>query len=138
MGKAQEIFEKAKKKAASKGEIQSTLNKAGQKLKGLAENSKDLQELKSKLETLVQMGKLHLSGEYQAFPTSSLVLIVFALLYFVTPTDLIPDFIPAIGFSDDATVVMLIAKKLNRDINRFNEWLKSQTQEAEEVQPNQQ
>ncbi|NQZ75096.1 MAG: DUF1232 domain-containing protein [Ekhidna sp.] len=134
MSKAEEIFNKAKKKAGNKEEIKNTLNKATEKLKGLAGNSKELSELKSKLETLAQMAKTHISGEYRAFSPSSIVLIVFALLYFLIPTDLIPDFIPALGFSDDATVVMLIARKLNRDITQFNEWLDTQTQNAQEVE----
>ncbi|MDZ4726589.1 MAG: YkvA family protein [Leptospira sp.] len=31
--------------------------------------------------------------------------IVFALLYFITPIDVIPDFILALGYTDDATVI---------------------------------
>ena len=132
MDKAKKIFEKAKKTATDKDEMKATLSKAGNKLKSITANSRELQELKSKLETLVKMFQAHISGEYGAFPTSTIILIVFALIYFITPTDLIPDFIPAIGFSDDATVVMLVAKKVNRDIKKFNEWFDGEFQEAEQ------
>ena len=122
MEKTEKIWEKAKRTASDKEEMKSTLNKAGDKLKNLAQNSGELRELKNKLQVLIRMIKSHLSGDYRSFPISTLILIVFALGYFVTPTDLIPDFIPALGFSDDASVVFLIVRKLSKDITQFMEW----------------
>ena len=40
-----------------------------------------------------------------------------ALAYFVVPTDLIPDFILALGFSDDATVLALAMSIVSGHIN---------------------
>ncbi|WP_420318007.1 YkvA family protein [Ekhidna sp.] len=131
MEKTEKIWEKAKKTATDKEAMKSTLSKAGNKLKRLAKNSPELQEFKEKLEILMRMFRSHLSGEYRAFPVSSIVLIVFGLVYFITPTDLIPDFIPAIGFTDDASVVLLIIKKLNRDIKRFHQWEEEQWEQAD-------
>lgn len=131
MDKTKKIWEKAKKTATDKEQIKSTLSSAGQKLKSLAENSKELQELKSKLEILMRMIQAHLAGEYRSFPISTIVLIIFALVYFITPTDIIPDFIPALGFTDDASVVFLIARKLNRDIEKFHLWEEEQWEQAD-------
>ena len=131
MDKTRKIWEKAKKTATDKEQIKSMLNSAGNKLRRLAENSNELKELKSKLEILMRMAQSHLAGEYRAFPISSILLIVFALVYFITPTDLIPDFIPAIGFTDDASVVFLIVKKLNRDIKKFHQWEEEQWEQAD-------
>ena len=130
MEKTKKIWEKAKETATDKEEMRSTLSKAGSKLKNLAQNSGELRELKDKLQILIRMVKSHLSGEYRSFPGSTLILILFALAYFVTPTDLIPDFIPALGFSDDASVVFLIARKLNKDISKFTEWEGQQFEKA--------
>lgn len=131
MDKTRKIWQKAKETATDKEAMKSTLTKAGNKLKSLAENSRELRELKTKLEILLRMFQSHINGEYRAFPVSTIVLIVFALVYFITPTDLIPDFIPALGFTDDATVVLLIVKKLNRDIKKFYEWEDEQWEEAD-------
>ena len=68
------------------------------------------------------MAQYHITGKYRAFSNASLLLIVFALLYFVTPTDVIPDFIPALGFTDDASVLYLIYRKLSKDIDQFLQW----------------
>ena len=131
MDKTRKIWQKAKETATDKEAMKSTLTKAGNKLKSLAENSRELRELNTKLEILLRMFQSHINGEYRAFPVSTIVLIVFALVYFITPTDLIPDFIPALGFTDDATVVLLIVKKLNRDIKKFYEWEDEQWEEAD-------
>ncbi|WP_370089840.1 YkvA family protein [Ekhidna sp.] len=131
MDKTKKIWEKAKRTATDKEQIKSTLSSAGNKLKNLAENSRELQELKSKLEILMRMIQSHLAGEYRSFPISTIVLIVFALVYFITPVDLIPDFIPALGFTDDASVVFLIARKLNRDIEKFHLWEEEQWEQAD-------
>ena len=131
MDKTKKIWEKAKQTATSKEAMKETFAQAGDKLKNLASNSSELRELKAKLEVLLRMFRSHLNGQYKAFPTSTIVLIVFALAYFVTPTDLIPDFIPALGFADDASVIFLIVKKLNRDIDGFHQWEEDQVKQAD-------
>ena len=40
-----------------------------------------------------------------ATPTRVRALLFAALAYFVMPVDLIPDFVPALGFTDDAAVI---------------------------------
>ena len=41
-----------------------------------------------------------------ATPTRVRGVLIAALAYFVVPADLIPDFIPALGFTDDAAVIV--------------------------------
>jgi uncharacterized membrane protein YkvA (DUF1232 family) len=41
-------------------------------------------------------------------PTSAKVLLLAAILYFLSPIDLIPDFIPIIGYLDDLIIVPLL------------------------------
>jgi uncharacterized membrane protein YkvA (DUF1232 family) len=45
--------------------------------------------------------------------------IVFALLYFVTPWDLIPDVVPGVGYIDDAVVVAWVCKTLKDEIAAY-------------------
>ena len=55
-------------------------------------------------------------------PVKAKTLIIGALGYLILPTDLVPDFIPALGFTDDLTAIMMALRTLNRyltpDINR--------------------
>lgn len=130
MGDTKKIWEKAKQTASDKEELKNTAFKAGEKLKKLLERSEGFQELNSKLKVLIRMIKSHTSGEYRAFQISTLALISFALVYFIIPTDIIPDFIPALGFTDDASVVLLIARRVSKDIDRFLAWEQEQFEQA--------
>ncbi len=55
-------------------------------------------------------------------PVKAKTLIIGALGYLILPADLVPDFIPALGFTDDLTALMMALRTLNRyltpDINR--------------------
>ena len=52
---------------------------------------------------------------------SSRAVILAALLYFVIPTDATPDFIPFIGYLDDAAIIGFVVKRLSREIDRYKE-----------------
>lgn len=61
-------------------------------------------------------------GKYKEIPTGSIVAIIIALLYFVSPIDLIPDFLPG-GLVDDALVLGLVFKQVKSDLDKYKEWL---------------
>ena len=50
---------------------------------------------------------------------SSLATIGGALAYVVLPTDLVPDFIPMLGWIDDALVVKLVMDSAKSEISRY-------------------
>lgn len=49
-------------------------------------------------------------------PAATKAILLAALAYFVLPTDFIPDFIPGLGFTDDAAVVAAALAATNRSI----------------------
>lgn len=55
-------------------------------------------------------------------PVKAKTLIIGALGYLILPADLVPDFIPALGFTDDITALLLalrtVSKHLTPDIKR--------------------
>jgi uncharacterized membrane protein YkvA (DUF1232 family) len=61
-------------------------------------------------------------GDYKNISTSSIIAVIAALIYFVNPIDLIPDFIPVIGQIDDIIVLGYLIKKWNKEIERFMAW----------------
>ena len=122
MSAKERIFDEAKSALGDKSKLREIVGKSAKKLKNKTLDSDQWKDLKSKAGTLVTMLQCHISGQYRSFSTPSLLLIVFALLYFLIPTDAIPDFMPAIGFTDDASVLLLIYRKLSKDIERFLEW----------------
>lgn len=50
------------------------------------------------------------------------VLVVGALIYFIIPTDIIPDFTPIVGYVDDAAVIAAVIKTLGKGfLNYYGE-----------------
>ena len=86
----------------------------------------NLAEFQSSVQLLVRMVKAYSSGAYKNLPWKSLVSIVAVLIYFVSPIDLIPDFLPVIGITDDIALVLWLIKTLGEDINKFSEWEKNE------------
>ncbi|TDE11115.1 YkvA family protein [Dyadobacter psychrotolerans] len=81
-------------------------------------------EFKSSVQLLIRMVRAYASGEYKGLPWKSLVSIVAVLIYFVSPIDIIPDFLPVIGITDDVALVIWLIKTLGNDIGKFSEWEK--------------
>ncbi|MBX7224526.1 MAG: DUF1232 domain-containing protein [Chitinophagales bacterium] len=79
---------------------------------------------------LVRMLKLWLKQEYKGISTKSVIAVIAALLYFINPLDLIPDFIPFIGQLDDILVLSYLVKTLNHEIQRFMAWEKDRSETA--------
>lgn len=65
----------------------------------------------------------YVNKKYRDIPVGTMVSIVAALLYLLSPVDLIPDAIPVLGYVDDAAVIFLILNLgVDRDLNRFRSW----------------
>jgi len=76
-------------------------------------------DIVEKLRTMIRMLRAYIRGEYREIPWKSLILIIGALLYFLVPIDMIPDFIPVTGFADDVAVILLVFKTISDDINAY-------------------
>jgi uncharacterized membrane protein YkvA (DUF1232 family) len=48
------------------------------------------------------------------------------LIYFVSPIDLVPDFLPVIGITDDVALVVWLIKTLGDDVRKFSDWEKNE------------
>jgi uncharacterized membrane protein YkvA (DUF1232 family) len=113
------ILTKAKKTAASNDRVRNLLELAKVKMAEIGVDEEGKNNFVSQLRLIARMLKAHLSGEYKAFSKRSIILLVFALVYFITPFDLIPDFIPALGFSDDISIVLFVLRSIKEDVDNF-------------------
>ena len=62
------------------------------------------------------------NGTYRTVPTESVIKITAAILYFIMPIDLIPDFILGTGLLDDITVIAFILGSIKNDIDKYKEY----------------
>lgn len=78
--------------------------------------------LREDLPRLLRLVRAWSSGDYRRIPWKALVTILGAVLYFVNPLDLVPDFIPVLGYVDDAAVVGYVLRVLSDELTRFAVW----------------
>lgn len=116
------IMSKAKDTISSNERVQKLLEAGKKRLDEIASNSEDKQSFINQIQMIIRMIKAHFTGEYKSFSMQSMLLLVFALVYFITPFDLLPDFIPALGFTDDISIVLFIFKSIKGDIEEFKSW----------------
>lgn len=126
--KTSEIVEKAKVLFGKKVDrivrqeqkVVELIQNVGQKLSNLAHNPK-VQKLTAPIQVFIRMIKAHFKGEHKMEMTT-LGLIVLALVYFISPIDLIPDFLGFFGFADDLSVVLAVYAKVKDEVERFLDW----------------
>jgi uncharacterized membrane protein YkvA (DUF1232 family) len=96
------------------------LKKARDKMSGKKRGP--LQEVWETLLNLFRLISAYAKGTYRETPWTSLVMMVAAIVYFVSPIDAILDAIPILGYVDDASVLAWTAKTCADDINAFVDW----------------
>lgn len=60
-------------------------------------------------------------GRYKDYKASSLTLVVAAILYVISPLDILPDLLP-LGFIDDVAIVTWAASKLASELDNYRKW----------------
>ncbi len=81
-----------------------------------------LRDVWTSLLSFLRLIRAYANGSYRQVSTQSLLLIVAAVIYFVSPIDLIPDFILGLGLIDDATLLAWTIRACASDIAAFTEW----------------
>ena len=121
-----EYKEKAKALLNDDAKIDAFLVKLENKLKEVPVVGTELADII----VIAELVKAYVKKEYREVSTSSIVVALAALIYFVTPIDLIPDMIPLMGFADDVAIIVLAMKFIHEDLQQFKAW---QEQESTEM-----
>lgn len=77
------------------------------------------------LQSLFRLVRASASGEYTGVPGTTIAAAVAVFIYFLSPIDLIPDFIPVLGLLDDVALVAWFSTTIKHELGRFAEWEKS-------------
>jgi uncharacterized membrane protein YkvA (DUF1232 family) len=75
-----------------------------------------------KLQLFFDLVQAYSKGEYRNVAPTTILTIIGAILYFVSPLDVVPDFLVGLGILDDAAVISFTLKKLSVEINEFKKW----------------
>src|SRR5690242_361572 len=97
------FFKKYLKKDSSYLENKEKSTNLVKKAAKLAPDKKGaLGEAWEKVNLFIDLFKSYINGSYRDISTKSILTVIGALIYFVSPIDAIPDFIVGLGFLDDA------------------------------------
>jgi uncharacterized membrane protein YkvA (DUF1232 family) len=81
-----------------------------------------LRKLMEQASMMLAMVRDYVSGAYREVPYWAISATALALLYVLTPLDIIPDALPGIGYLDDAAVVAFCLKLMERELEKYIEW----------------
>jgi uncharacterized membrane protein YkvA (DUF1232 family) len=105
-----EVVERALAKAA-------TLGRSGKLRAALAD-----------VKTLGRLARAWARRDYRKVSTSTIVMTVTALVYFLSPIDAVLDGLPFVGFVDDAAVLAWVISEIRGELEDFRHWEQAQEQ----------
>jgi uncharacterized membrane protein YkvA (DUF1232 family) len=119
---------KASEYAGNSGKLNRLLDEATKK----AERGRrgPLEDVWESLTACFRLLRAYARREYTEISWQSLITIIAAVVYFVMPVDLIPDFILGLGFFDDAALLAWAFKVANNEIDQFRAWEQRQSSGA--------
>lgn len=114
----QENYHEAEKMLNHPDKIDRMLKRLEKKLKGLP-------KLGGALAYIPKMGMLinsYIRGQYTDVPIGTIVGVIGVVMYFVLPIDAIPDFVPGVGYLDDAAVANGSLYLVKNDLDEYMRW----------------
>jgi len=111
----------AKNIFGNKEKVTDMVDRAFKKVTDLEGDKGEIKKLSTRVKLFIRMLRAYVQGEYREVPWKSMLVILAGLIYFVNPFDLIPDFIPGVGFIDDITIVLWVFKSVEHDILKFQD-----------------
>lgn len=131
--KIKEVIKNAGEKA--KKELEKRYNQAKEILDDDEKVDSFLENTENKLKTVPKLGdklsmipmlmmlvKDYVKKYYTEFPLGTMLAIVAALIYFLSPADLVSDIVPILGFVDDAAILGKCLDFAKDDLKKYNKW----------------
>jgi len=129
-----DFFKKSERKASvtldNKSKASDTIKEA---LGKAVSNKGDLEGVWAKMVLLFAVAKDYVNGDYIEIPKRSIVAILGGIIYFLSPIDIVPDFVPVLGFIDDIFVLNLVYKQVLKDLEKYKIWKDGRINNAEDA-----
>lgn len=101
-----------------------TIIEEEEKIKEKFESKSKLHRYVDDVQILFSLLRDYANGTYREIPWNIIASVGGALLYVLSPIDLIPDFIPVIGYLDDAAVIAFCLNLIEKDLAAYKAWKK--------------
>ena len=104
------------------GDISSALGQRAEALEKASQGGDHHPRMQRQTEVALQLLTDHDAGECPQVPYHTVSLLGVAVLYLLDPMDVIPDWIPGVGISDDALVLELAFELGAAGVERYCTW----------------
>ena len=100
-----------------------------EKIKQKFKNNGPLQKFIDDLKLMYSLIIDYKNKVYKEIPVWTISAIIAALIYVLSPIDLIPDFIFGLGYIDDGLIVAACLNMIEKDLEKYKEWKKNNIKE---------
>ena len=101
--------------------ILTLLKSAQQKILSYEDLSHFSKEAFNAISTTIRLIRASVTGKYTSLSRVNLILCLAAIIYFINPIDVIPDFL-ALGLLDDVAIITWVSSTLQFEYDRFLAW----------------
>ena len=126
-----ELGKRAKK--MTRDDIVDVLGKEG-KAKTIVEKAGFLSQYWEDIKTSFALIRDWFNGSYDKVPARMIVSLAGALIYLVSPLDLIPDWVPMAGLVDDAAMLAFVFQLSKVDLSVYRRWKMAQQEDEGDMQ----
>lgn len=96
-------------------------------------DSESSKEIRADIRLLFRMLRDWHNKEYTLLSGSTIFIVIGAVLYIVSPIDVIPESIPVVGKLDDLSVLAYAIHAVNEELKNYKLWLDTKDMRAEEA-----
>ncbi len=115
----EEGCKEASKLLANPDKLEKMLQKVERKLKKLPY----IGETFAIVPAMISLVRSYIKKEYKEIPLGSILGIISALIYILSPIDLVPDPVPGVGYLDDTAILLICLKAgASDDIKEYQKW----------------
>lgn len=74
------------------------------------------------VDTIGDMVVDYAKGNYREVPLNTIIGATAALIYFLSPIDVLPDVVAGLGQLDDIAIIAFAVKSISHDLDKYREW----------------
>lgn len=115
-------IDRAAKLAGKPGRIIALLAQLAIKIQQTKGSSLNMRTIREQFLVIGRMIKVHVTGAYKIKSMKMLIILLAAIIYFINPIDLIPDFLFGIGLADDLAVLTWVYQAAADEIASFRNY----------------